>query len=66
MFSILIPTFNNIDYLKLCIESIKKNSKYNHQIILHINEGTDGTLDYVKKNNIQYTYSEKISECLKL
>ena len=59
MFSIIIPTFNNIGYLKLCIESIRKNSKFNHQIILHINEGTDGTLDYVKKNNIQYTYSEK-------
>ena len=51
MFSILIPTFNNIDYLKLCIESIRKNSKFNHQIILHINEGSDGTLDYVKKSN---------------
>ena len=38
MFSILIPTFNNIDYLKLCIESIRKNSKFNHQIIVHINE----------------------------
>ena len=59
MFSILIPTFNNIDYLKLCIESIRKNSKFNHQIIVHINEGTDGTLDYIKKNNIQYTYTEK-------
>ena len=33
MFSILIPTFNNLDYLKLCIDSIKKNSKFEHQII---------------------------------
>ena len=58
MFSILIPTFNNLEYLKLCIKSLEKNSKFNHQIIVHVNEGTDGTLDYVKKNNFEYTYSE--------
>ncbi len=58
MFSIIIPTFNNIDYLKLCISSIKKNSKYNHEIIVHINKGNDGTLDFIKKENIKFTYTE--------
>ena len=58
MISIIIPTFNNLDYLKLAIKSIKKNSKLQNEIILHINEGTDGTLDYVKKNNYKFTYSE--------
>ena len=43
MFSIIIPTFNNLDYLKLCIKSIKKNSKFDHEIIVFINEGIDGT-----------------------
>ena len=57
MFSIIIPTFNNLEYLKLCLKSLKKNSKFNHEIILHVNEGTDGTLDFVKKNGINYTYS---------
>ena len=55
MFSIIIPTFNNIRYLKKCIESIKKNSKFNHEIIPHINEGTDGTEGYLLKENIKYT-----------
>ncbi len=58
MFSILIPTFNNLDYLKLCIESIKKNSKFEHQIIIHVNEGSDGTLEFVKNSNHEFTYSE--------
>ena len=58
MFSIIIPTFNNINYLKKCIESIKKNSAYTHEIIPHVNEGTDGTLDYLKNNNITYTYTD--------
>ena len=57
MFSIIIPTFNNLNYLKQCIKSINKNSKYKHEIIPHVNEGTDGTIEYLKKNNIQYTYT---------
>ncbi|MDC0455983.1 glycosyltransferase [Candidatus Pelagibacter sp.] len=59
MFSILIPTYNNLDYLKTCINSLKKNSKYNHQIILHINEGTDGSLNYIKENRHEYTYTKE-------
>ena len=59
MFSILIPTYNNLEYLKVCINSIRKNSKFSHQIIVHINEGTDGTLEYIKKNNFEYTISNE-------
>ena len=55
MFSILIPTYNNLSYLKLCIESIEKNSVYKHQIIVHINEGNDGSLEYVKSLNYEYS-----------
>jgi glycosyltransferase involved in cell wall biosynthesis len=55
MFSILIPSYNNLSYLKLCIKSIIDNSKFNHQIIVHVNEGTDGTLDYLKESNIDFT-----------
>ena len=59
MFSIIIPTFNNLEYLKLCIESIKKNSKYkNHEIIPHVNDGSDGTLNYLKLNNTKYTHTQ--------
>ena len=58
MFSILIPSYNNIDYLKLCIESIQKNSQYEHQIIVHIQEGSDGSIDYLNSKNIEYTKSE--------
>ncbi len=58
MFSIIIPTFNNLAYLKLCIESIKKNSKYNHQIITHINIGEDGTKAYIQNIGLDYTYTD--------
>ena len=60
MFSIIIPTLNNLNYLKLCITSIKKNSKYSHEIIIYINSSTDGTLEYVKKNNgLKYLYNDQ-------
>jgi len=59
MFSILIPTYNNFEYLKLCLFSIKKNSSKDHEIIIHVNEGSDGTLDYVKKFKYKYTYSKE-------
>tara|TARA_Y100001970_G_C14025998_1_gene746048 strand:- start:62 stop:925 length:864 start_codon:yes stop_codon:yes gene_type:complete len=57
MFSIIIPTLNNIDYLRLCISSIKKNSKYNHEIIVHVNLGNDETLNFLKNENIKYTFT---------
>jgi GT2 family glycosyltransferase len=56
--SIIIPTYNNLSYLKLAISSIKKNSTYENEIILHVNEGSDGTLEYVKENNIKFSFSQ--------
>ena len=58
MLSIIIPTFNNYNYLKLCLKSIKQNSKVNHEIIVHINDGSDGTLKFIKKNHFKYTYTK--------
>ena len=64
MFSIIIPTFNNLEYLKLCIKSIKKNSKFNHEIIIYINSSTDGTLEYVKKKEFKYLHNlENVGLC---
>ncbi|MCG9879142.1 MAG: glycosyltransferase [Bacteroidia bacterium] len=66
-FSILIPTWNNIDYLKLCIASIEKNSFYKHQIIIHVNEGLDNTLDWVKSQDYSYCFSnENVGVCYAL
>jgi len=64
VFSILIPRWNNLDYLKCCVESIRKNSKYQHQFIVHVNEGKDGTLEWVKGQNLSHTHStENVGVC---
>jgi glycosyltransferase involved in cell wall biosynthesis len=65
VFSILIPTWNNLPFVKLCVESIQKNSTYTHQIVLHINDGSDGTLAWAKQQGLDFTYSsENIGICL--
>ena len=58
MFSIIIPTFNNLPYLEFCISSIKKNSNFGHEIIVHVNEGTDGTEEYLIFKKIKYTFTK--------
>jgi glycosyltransferase involved in cell wall biosynthesis len=64
MFSILIPTWNNLEMLKCCIEAIRQNSKYPHEIILHINEGSDGTIEWANTEGVAYTLSaENIGIC---
>jgi len=56
--SIIIPTFNNLYYLKFFLRSLKVNSEFDHEIILHINDGSDGTLKYALENNIKHTHSK--------
>jgi len=56
-FSILICSWNNIAYLKLLINSIKKNSSLEHQILVHVNEGIDGTMSWLDEEEIEFTYS---------
>ncbi len=63
-FSIIIPSWNNLAFLKTCIDSLKKNSRYSHQIIVHLNEGSDGSLSWVKEQGLDFTYSvENIGIC---
>ncbi len=63
-FSIIIPTWNNLHMLQLCIRALKIHSHFEHQIILHINEGNDGTRAWAKSENIDFSDSvENIGIC---
>jgi len=63
-FSIIVPSWNNLDYLKICVESIIKNSLYKHDINVHLNEGTDGSAQYLKDKGIKFNLSkENIGLC---
>ena len=67
-YSIIIPTWNNLPFLKNIIKSIRQNSKFKHQIIVHLNEAKDGSLDWIKlQKGIDYTYSvENLGICYPL
>ena len=66
-FSILIPSWNNLAFLKCCVASIRKNSTYDHQVIVHVNEGVDGTLDWVREQGLDYTYSpQNVGVCISM
>jgi glycosyltransferase involved in cell wall biosynthesis len=67
-FSILIPSWNNLPYLKLCLNSIAKNSVFQHQVIVHVNDGSDSTLDWVKSQPLlDYTHStQNVGVCYAL
>ena len=59
IFSIIIPSWNNLELLKICIQSIQKNSSFRHQLIVHVNEGTDGTLEWIRQQSVSYTFSKE-------
>lgn len=48
-FTILIPTWNNLNFLQLCISSIFKNSSLEHEILVLVNEGSDGSKEWVEQ-----------------
>ena len=57
-FSIIIPTWNNLAYLRKCIHSIRKHSRHHHEIIVHVNQGQDGTLEWLRtQKDISYNFS---------
>jgi len=59
MFSIIIPTLNNLKYLKCAIESIKKNSKIKNQILVHVSEDINKeTRNFLNKENIEFTFTK--------
>lgn len=65
LFSILIPSWNNLPYLQNCVSSILRHSEFPQQVIVMINEGADGTLEWVKSQpELDYVYApENIGIC---
>lgn len=57
MFSIVIPTWNNLPFLQLAVETIQRHSAHAHEILVHVNDGSDGTLAWVRAQGIKHTAS---------
>lgn len=57
-FSILIPSWNNLPYLRLCVESLRRHSAREHQLVVHANDGSDGTREWLRAEGIEHTASD--------
>lgn len=56
-FSLLVPTWNNLAHLRLFVESLRRHSAREHELIVHANEGSDGTLEWLREQGITHTAS---------
>jgi GT2 family glycosyltransferase len=57
VFSLVVPTWNNLAHLRLFVESLRRFSAREHELIVHVNEGIDGTLDWLRGQGIAHTAS---------
>ncbi|WP_160034883.1 glycosyltransferase family 2 protein [Paenibacillus sp. An7] len=55
--SIVIPTFNQLAYLKECINSIKAHTGVPYEIIVVDNASSDGTEAYLRSQNLGVRYT---------
>jgi len=58
-FSIVIPTWRNLEYLDLCVRGLRRNSGAEHQIIVHFNQMDESCLEWVSGRGIEHTGSER-------
>ena len=57
-YSLLVPTWNNLPYLQLFVESLRRHSSREHQLLVHANEGADGTREWLREQGIEHTASD--------
>ena len=57
-FSLLVPTWNNLPYLQLFVQSLRRHSAREHQLLVHANEGSDGTRAWLRAEGIEHTASD--------
>ncbi len=59
MYSIMITSYCNPEYLKLCVDSILENSYYDtNQICIHINGYDKDSIEYLNRKGIIHTMTE--------
>ena len=55
--TIVIPTWNHLLHLQTCVASIRRNTQLPYQLVVHVNDGSDGTLDWVRRQRIEHTWT---------
>lgn len=56
--SVILPTWNRLPHLRRCIDSLRRNSFYENEIIVIDNNSQDGTVDYLRaQSDLRVIYS---------
>lgn len=58
--SIILTSYNSKPFLQKCLESLKKYSVLNNEILIHVDGSTDGTKEWLESENIPFSYSENL------
>jgi len=53
-FLILIPTWNNLPSCA-CVESLRRHTAHEYQLLVHGNEGSEGTREWLGAEGIEHT-----------
>lgn len=57
MLSFCISTYNNLEYLKIAIDSVRRNSYFKTApFIIHAENCTDGTIEWLRANHKKYDF----------
>ena len=59
MISICIPSYHSLEYLKILIPSIKKNTRIPHEILVHVNGTADGTHRWLEEQSIGFNMTNE-------
>jgi GT2 family glycosyltransferase len=46
--SVIVPTWNRLPHLRRCLDSLRRNSFYENEVIVIDNNSQDGTVDYLR------------------
>lgn len=57
-FSIVIASWKDYKYLQLLLESLTKNSTYEHDIVIHLNEESEETIELVKGYGADFSHTK--------
>lgn len=55
MFSVCLCSWNDLEYLKILVRGLKRNTRLPYELIVHDNGSEDETEQWLKENGIKYT-----------
>ena len=59
-YAVMIPTWNNLGFLQLCVRSLREHAGAPLQIVVFVNDGSDGTREWLaEQTDIDYILADE-------